>query len=109
MSSQHPLFTGNKMEIPNSLLIFLATLIAGFLISVVRTKRSKILQLQYEKIGEINRNNIPNGVSLSVRNGMGTTSAISSYQDSGAEYAMPSGSKKDVTYCVIDGRLVDGT
>lgn len=99
------------MEVPGSLLILLGALIAGFLIAVVRTKRSKILQLQvqYEKIGETNRNNLPNGNSLSIRNGMERAAAISSYQDSAAVYAMPSGSKKDVTYCVIDGRLVDNT
>lgn len=97
------------MEVPGSLLILLGALITGFLIAVVQTKRSKILQVQYEKIGETNRNNLPNGNSLSIRNGMERAADISSYQDSAAVYAMPSGSKKDVTYCVIDGRLVDNT
>jgi hypothetical protein len=98
------------MKIPKSLQILFVALVIAFLVSVISTKRAKFLSLQYEKIGEISIN------GGRVRGGGGIipgpfpvmegTNLITSYQDSAAVYALASG-KKDVTYCVIDGRLVD--
>lgn len=90
------------MQIPNGLMIFLAVLIIGFVLSVMRTKRAKLMRIQYEKIGDAS--NGANGISYPKAN---EATMITSYQDPAAVYAIPSANKKDVTYCVIDGRLVD--
>jgi hypothetical protein len=61
--------------------------------------RAKSKQSKYEKVGE----SAPTEGSYPPA----TAATITSYQDSAAvHYALPQ-NKKDVTYCVIDGRLVD--
>jgi hypothetical protein len=42
-----------------------------------------------------------------INNNHNNNNAVTSYQDSAAVYALSHEEKKDVTYCVIDGRLVD--
>jgi hypothetical protein len=92
------------MQIPKSLLIFLAILVVGFTMSVIRTKQEKLMRIKYEKIGEV-----CNGVNgKSFPSTVGTT-VTASYQESAAVYSLPSTNKKDVTYCVIDDRLVNET
>lgn len=92
------------MQIPNSLQTLLAILLAGFVFSVWSTKRAKVNQVKYEKIGDVS--NPINGSRIPVNREIST---ISSYQDSAAVYALSPKSKNDITYCVIDGRLIDNS
>lgn len=89
--------------IPRSMLIVIALLAAGFLLSMLGTIRTKSKLPKYRKIG--NAPGYNGGASPVSRAG---EPRITSYQDSAAvHYALPPQHKKDVTYCVIDGRLVD--
>jgi hypothetical protein len=105
------------MEIPKSLLFLLVTLTIGFIASVWSTKRKKILNAQYEKIFDVQLQQRGNGARTGPVMGVGragivneTTNLLTSYHDSAAVYAMSQGNKtKDVTYCVVDGRLVDSS
>jgi hypothetical protein len=90
-----------SMEIPKSLFIVIALLIAGFTlsltISMIRVKGKH--ETKYQKV-EMSDN--PSQSSAA----SGSTYA-SSYQNSDStHYAIPP-TQKVVTYCVIDGRLVD--
>lgn len=72
-------------------------LIIGFLISMFGAIRAKSKKTKYQRVGN---------ASMDTRNGIPT---ITSYQDASAavQYSLPSNLKSDITYCVIDGRLVD--
>lgn len=87
----------SEMIIPKSLAIVVILLAVGFLISMCGAIRANSKLPKYQKLS--------NGNALAP-NGLPT---IISYQDSAAvHYALaPKQQKKDVTYCVIDGRLVD--
>ena len=69
----------------------------GFLISMFGAIRAKSNKSKYQRIGNVSADN---------RNGIPT---ITSYQDASAavQYSLPSNLKSDITYCVIDGRLID--
>jgi hypothetical protein len=105
------------MQVPKSLLFLIVTLTIGFVASVWSTKRAKILNAQYEKIFDVQLQERMNGARVGpiMRTGRAdpaneTTNLITSYHDSAAVYAMSTGNKgKDVTYCVVDGRLVDSS
>jgi hypothetical protein len=83
----------SEMIIPRSMAIVVILLLGGFLLSMFGTLRAKAKRPKYQRLG-----------GAAVRNGMPT---ITSYQDSAAVYALPAKGKTDVTYCVIDGRMVD--
>jgi hypothetical protein len=92
------------MVIPKSMLIAATILSIGFLLSLLRTVRAKIRLPKYQKLGD---------ASVMSNNGSArvtkvTEPAITSYQDSAAVlYTLPHHEqKRDVTYCVIDDRLV---
>lgn len=81
----------SKIYLPTGLVAAIVLIVIGFLASMVGTMRDKANDKGYQKVGasaalESNRNN-------------------ASYQAS-SEYALPP-KQKVVTYCVIDGRLVD--
>ena len=91
------LFLVSEMVIPKSMAITAMFLTVGFLLSMFVAIRNNSRKAKYQQIGHatmVNRNGIP---------------PITSYQDASAavQYALPSNLKSDVTYCVIDGRLVD--
>jgi hypothetical protein len=72
-------------------------LTVGFFLSMFGAIRNNSRKNKYQRVGNaslVNRNGIP---------------PITSYQDASAavQYALPSNLKSDITYCVIDGRLVD--
>jgi dsRNA-specific ribonuclease len=85
------------MVIPKSMAITATALALGFLLAMIGAIRANSNKLKYQRI----RN-----VSTSVRNGI---PPITSYQDASAavQYSLPQNHKSDITYCVIDGRLVD--
>ena len=87
----------NEMLIPRSMAISAAFLIVGFFLLMFGALRTKSERAKYQRIGN---------ASLVTRNGI---PPITSYQDASAavQYSLPSNLKSDVTYCVIDGRLVD--
>lgn len=85
-------FTGAKMFIPHSLVILVVLVFAGFLASMLGALGDNTRKGRYQKV--------PNGTQEH-----STGNAPASYQNS-AEYALPP-QQKVVTYCVIDGRLVD--
>lgn len=96
------------MIIPKGMVILVAMLAAGFLLSLLGTIREKSRQPKYLKVGDVRSNPIPN------KNGRAHSAApledavVASYQDSAAiHYALLPQQNRDVTYCVIDGRLVD--
>lgn len=98
------------MMIPKSMIILVAMLAVGFLLSMLGTIQEKSKQPKYQRIGDAyaNPGDPNNGGTL--MSPMLQEPAISSYQDSAAvHYALPPQHKQDVTYCVIDGRLVDDT
>lgn len=86
------LFAVSGIYLPTGLVAAIALIVIGFLASMVGTLRDKGNDKRYQKLGssaalESHRNN-------------------ASYQAS-SEYALPTPKQKVVTYCVIDGRLVD--
>jgi Beta-glucan synthesis-associated protein SKN1/KRE6/Sbg1 len=97
LTCAHPRFpAASEMIIPKSMAVVVVLLSIGFLLSMFGTIRAKSKRPHYQKIGN---------ASAAGPNGFPT---IVSYQDSAAlHYALPPQMKKDVTYCVIDGRLVD--
>jgi hypothetical protein len=89
--------------LPKSLLVLAAVLVIAFLGSIVGSVRKKSSELaRYQKIP-----GVPNGRINELSNFAPTVvDPASSYQHQHNHYALPS-KKKEVTYCVIDGRLVD--
>lgn len=92
--------------LPKSLLVVLMLLIVIFFFSMLQTIRDNKKKPLYRRLGDAT-------ISSPKRNSGGSVNSrsippISSYQDSAAvHYALPQQQKKDVTYCVVDGRLVD--
>jgi hypothetical protein len=84
----------SKIYIPNGLVVVGVLLFLGLLISMVRVLRDKSRAAQYRKLG-----------------GGGTneayTSDATSYQNQASVYYALPPTQKVVTYCVIDGRLID--
>lgn len=85
------------MVIPRSMAIVASVLALGFLVSMIGAIRANSKRTKYNRVGN---------ASASSRNGI---PPITSYQDASAavQYSLPPNLKKDITYCVIDGRLVD--
>jgi hypothetical protein len=85
--------------VPKSLFTVIALLIAGFIVSLtISMIRLKGKESNYQKVGAVGMNDTPS-----------QTGAVpgTSYQNSDStQYALPT-TQKVVTYCVIDGRLVD--
>lgn len=91
--------TVSSMMIPNSLILFLGLIFCGFMVVLSGSMRKKSLEPKYQPIGNPGVANAPS---------QNQTTTNSSYQNQGSEgYAIPDNQKKDLTYCVIDGRLVD--
>jgi hypothetical protein len=86
---------------PKSLLIVIALLIAGFILSLtISMIRVKGKETNYQKVGGI-------GMGDNRSQSGPASGANFSYQNSAAaQYAIPP-TQNVVTYCVIDGRLVD--
>ena len=87
----------SEMVIPRSMAITAVLLVVGFFLSIFGAIRAGSKENKYQRLGNaniVNRNGIP---------------PITSYQDASAavQYSLPSSQKSDITYCVIDGRLVD--
>jgi hypothetical protein len=85
------------MVIPKSMAITAVVLAFGFGVSMIGAIRANSKRPKYQRLGNaatLNRNGIP---------------PITSYQDASAavQYSLPPNLKSDITYCVIDGRLVD--
>jgi len=95
------LFVVYNMMLPSGLLVIISVLGVGFLLSMGYGVFRKYKEAApYQELGVI-------GVADSAGQHGGRGSEISSYQNSAsADYALPS-KQKVVTYCVIDGRLVD--
>jgi hypothetical protein len=89
--------------IPKSLLIVIALLIAAFILSLtISMIRVKGKESNYQKVGGVGMSD--NRSQSSAASG---SNFASSYQNSDStQYAIPP-AQKVVTYCVIDGRLVD--
>jgi hypothetical protein len=83
------------MVIPKGLVTVIGLLILGFLVCFSRTIRLKTGDSKYRKLD-------------SLSSGKGTSANPStSYQNTNQEqYGIPA-SPKALTYCVVDGRLVD--
>jgi hypothetical protein len=86
------------MVIPKSMAITALVLSVGFVLSMIGTIRTNSKKLKYQRLGNATNFNRNNGIPT-----------ITSYQDASAavQYSLPSTLKSDITYCVIDGRLVD--
>lgn len=85
------------MFLPPGLIIVIATLIVGFVIVLAGIIRKQRKEISYHKLanGSSEQQYSPTGYG-------GT-----SYQNAAsADYALPT-DQKVVTYCVIDGRLID--
>jgi len=96
------------MMIPKSMVILVAMLGVGFLLSMLGTIREKSRQPKYLKVGDVRANVGTKNNGGQPSGSMVQESSVTSYQDSAAvHYALPPQHNQDVTYCVIDGRLVD--
>jgi len=94
--------------IPKSMVILIVMLAVGFLLSMLGTIRAKARQPKYLKIGDARANPASNKNGGNNDSRVVQESVITSYQDTAAvHYALPPQHTQDVTYCVIDGRLVD--
>lgn len=91
--------------LPKSLLVVLALLVVIFFFSMIRTIQANKKKYLYRRLAD--------GTGSTTKRGGGSVNSrsippISSYQDSAAvHYALPNQQRKDITYCVVDGRLVD--
>lgn len=84
----------SRVMVPTSLIYVIGLLIAGFILSLTISIRVKGKQATYQKLGSVGQND-------------NSTQSGASYQNpASAQYAIPP-TQKVVTYCVIDGRLVD--
>lgn len=83
--------------LPRGLVVILVMLVSGFGLSLSGSMRSKSVETKYQALG--GAGGAPSSAPASAGQG--------SYQSSASDgYAIPA-QQKDVTYCVIDGRLVD--
>ena len=83
--------------VPRGLVVVLGLLLIGFAVSMRGSIRKKSLETEYQPLGSA-----------------GTASALAQSQMVATSYQNPAGDgyaippqQKDLTYCVIDGRLVD--
>ena len=89
------------MVIPPSLIVVIALLIIAFLSSLVGAARARARETKYLKVAYV-ANSKSDGTSSSP-----PSAGVETYQQPAQDhYALPA-KKKEVTYCVIDGRLVD--
>lgn len=92
----------SSMVFPKSLIVLVIIVVLGFLFSLTGSFRSKLLERKYEKIDR----SVDDAVHPT-ENSLINTAQGASYQDPpNSDYALPP-QQKVVTYCVIDGRLVD--
>jgi beta-glucan synthesis-associated protein KRE6 len=89
--------TVTSMMLPKSLIVILVTLIAGFGLSMSGSIRTKSTRTKYQPIGGMAA--IPHAAPGSAARG--------NYQNPPNDGYAITAQQKDVTYCVIDGRLVD--
>ena len=85
--------------VPRSLIILVGVLVIGFASSFIGTMRRKSKEDGYQKVPPANG---PHDGS----NFMMTPAGVSYQNQQPDHYALPN-KQKEVTYCVIDGRLVD--
>lgn len=86
------------MVIPKGLAMTIGVLVLGFFFSFARTIRKKSTESGYRKLDATN---------MVAYTGLTPTNHSTSYQNpTSDQYALPK-NQKDLTYCVIDGRLVD--
>lgn len=86
--------------IPPSLIVVIALFVIAFLSSLLGAARARAIEAKYMKTSYV-ANSKSDGTSIN------PPSVGESYQQPAQEhYALPA-KKKEVTYCVIDGRLVD--
>lgn len=91
-------FEMSSMIIPPGFVVFFVLLASGFAMSMSGSMRRKSAEAKYQPVS---------GVGSAVSSGP-TSTAPGSYQNPANDgYAIPTPQQKDVTYCVIDGRLVD--
>jgi hypothetical protein len=80
-------------------MVVVSLLIGGFLLSMASAVREKSKEPKYT--------NVNGGTSNLSFQTTGSGAGVGSYQNpDGATFTVPA-NQKDVTYCVIDGRLVD--
>lgn len=85
---------------PRGLVLVIGVLVIGFLFSMARTVRSKSVEMVYKRVDSGG-----NGSYGSVGS---ANNATTSYQNPASDhYAILDNNQKVLTYCVIDGRLVD--
>mmetsp|Transcript_15488 Transcript_15488/g.25832 ORF Transcript_15488/g.25832 Transcript_15488/m.25832 type:complete len:432 (+) Transcript_15488:748-2043(+) len=90
-------FNLSHIYLPTSLILIVATLIIGFALSLMEIIRRRKKDALYAKL--------PNGQAGPAASD--SSARATSYQNSGStDYALPT-NQKVVTYCVIDGRLID--
>jgi hypothetical protein len=83
----------SSIVVPTGLVIVVVLLTIGFFVSMAGTMRLKAEEAKkYKKIANLDESQFTNGGSYQ--------------QQSVGQYSIPS-KQKDVTYCVIDGRLID--
>jgi len=86
------------MIIPRSLIVVLTLLVLTFLSSLIGAARARAREFKYQKIPYVVK---------SERFSTSPPNSGASYQQPAQDhYALPA-KQKEVTYCVIDGRLVD--
>jgi hypothetical protein len=89
------------MWIPPSLFLIVVSLVVGFAAMLAGIIRRHKRDAKYHKIS--NGSTVPASGDSAPR----SYNSPSSYQNSGStDYALPT-NQKVVTYCVIDGRLID--
>ena len=90
------IFTVDMIYVPPGLVVIVVLLIGGFFLSLAGFIRRQKKEASYQAI--------PNGDNGVARFG---NAFQTSYQNSAStDYALPT-DQKVVTYCVIDGRLID--
>jgi beta-glucanase (GH16 family) len=98
-SKQPKIFSYRHIHFPSSLMVVVSLLIGGFLLSMASAVREKSKEPKYT--------NVNGGTSNLSFQTTGSGAGVGSYQNpDGATFTVPA-NQKDVTYCVIDGRLVD--
>ena len=94
---------GSKMVMPTGLALTFGILVLGFLFALVRTIYIKSGESKYK----YRRLDYTPGASNEVMH-MESSTNPRSYQNSAPDnYAIPQNQQKVLTYCVVDGRLMD--
>jgi hypothetical protein len=91
------LFPGSTIYMPRSLIIIILSIFVGFLLSMADAVKNRMKIRRYRKV--------PSSAAAGRHSANHQQTNTNSYQNS-SDYALPP-KQKVVTYCVIDGRLVD--